>query len=57
MNLKEKYGPWAIVTGATSGIGRAMATELAAVNLNLVLISRNEDNLGKVATELKKNTI
>ncbi len=29
MTFKEKYGSWAIVTGASSGIGKAMAFEIA----------------------------
>ncbi|XP_071748866.1 very-long-chain 3-oxoacyl-CoA reductase [Lepeophtheirus salmonis] len=41
INLKEKYGDWAIVTGCTSGIGRAMTIELASRGINLALIARN----------------
>ncbi|XP_072981503.1 very-long-chain 3-oxoacyl-CoA reductase 1-like [Typha angustifolia] len=43
------YGSWAVVTGPTSGIGRAMAFELARKGLNLVLVSRNPDKLGEVS--------
>ena len=40
--FREKYGPWAIVTGASAGIGRAMATELAARGLNIIGIARRQ---------------
>ncbi|XP_064399136.1 very-long-chain 3-oxoacyl-CoA reductase-B-like [Halichondria panicea] len=51
-NLK-KYGPWAVVTGASEGIGRGYALELARQGLNVVLMSRSQEKLDKVATEIK----
>ncbi|VDD74331.1 unnamed protein product [Mesocestoides corti] len=47
-------GDWAIITGATDGIGKAFAEELAADGLNIFLISRNSDKLAKVAQELER---
>ena len=51
-NLK-KAGEWAIVTGSTSGIGRAFAEILAKEGLNIFLISRDVTKLEKVAGELE----
>lgn len=50
-NLK-KYGQWAVVTGATDGIGLAMATQFAKSGLNIVLISRSADKLKTCAEEI-----
>ena len=41
--------PWAIVTGASSGIGRALALEFAAGGFNVFLTGRNEKALAEVA--------
>jgi len=51
--LKEKYGSWAVVTGSTQGIGREYALALARQGLNIVLISRNKQELENVANEIK----
>ena len=50
--LKNKYGPWAIVTGATSGIGLELATKLAESGLNLVINARNLERLEAVRKDL-----
>uniref|UniRef100_A0A671L5Z9 Very-long-chain 3-oxoacyl-CoA reductase-like n=1 Tax=Sinocyclocheilus anshuiensis TaxID=1608454 RepID=A0A671L5Z9_9TELE len=49
-NLRT-YGQW--LYGATSGIGRAYAEELAKRGLDIVLISRSEDKLRRVAKEIE----
>ncbi|OQR93542.1 estradiol 17-beta-dehydrogenase [Achlya hypogyna] len=47
-----KYGKWAIVTGATDGIGKATALELARKGMNVALISRTQSKLDEAATEI-----
>mmetsp|Transcript_49383 Transcript_49383/g.84891 ORF Transcript_49383/g.84891 Transcript_49383/m.84891 type:complete len:346 (-) Transcript_49383:85-1122(-) len=47
-----KYGEWAVVTGATDGIGKAYAKEMAERGLNVLLISRNMSKLQKVKLEI-----
>ena len=54
-NLKERYGnnTWALVTGATDGIGKAFCEALAREGFNIILVSRNIDKLKKCEEELK----
>lgn len=51
--LLNQYGPWAVVTGATSGIGLELATQLAGAGFSLVLNARNEDALSKLAAQFQ----
>lgn len=52
-NLKS-YGSWAIITGSTDGIGKAIAKELAKQHINLILISRNSEKLAAVSKEISE---
>ncbi|MTI20886.1 SDR family oxidoreductase, partial [Fulvivirga sp. RKSG066] len=52
--IKHKYGDWALITGASSGIGRALADAIAQCNLNVVLTARSEDKLNELAESLNK---
>ena len=55
-NLNE-YGSWAVITGATDGIGKAMAFELASKGLNLVLVGRNPLKLEATSREIREKEV
>lgn len=50
----KSYGKWAVVTGATDGIGLAFAHEFARNNLNVVLISRTQSKLDACMQEIQE---
>jgi short-subunit dehydrogenase len=50
--FRERYGPWAVVTGASDGIGRALAVETARRGVHVVLVARREPALEEVAREV-----
>lgn len=48
-----KYGPWALITGGSEGIGAAFARKLAAQGFNIALTARKAEPLELVANELR----
>lgn len=52
-NLKKEYGSWAVITGSTDGIGKALAFELASKGLSLVLVGRNPSKLEATSNEIR----
>ena len=49
-----RYGPWAMVAGASEGIGAAYARDLASRGLNLILIARRSELLSALASSLSQ---
>lgn len=48
---KARFGPWAVITGASSGIGREFARQVAASGINVVLVARREALLRQAGAE------
>lgn len=53
MSFREKYGPWAVITGGTSGIGEEMTKIVASKGVNIVLVARRQEVLTEKANILK----
>ncbi len=51
--FRSRYGPWALIAGASEGIGAAFAEALAKRGLNLVLMARREQKLYEFAQSLE----
>ena len=54
-DFAQKYGRWAVIAGASEGIGASLADQLAARGLDLVLIARNGPLLDEVATRARED--
>lgn len=52
--IKNNFGSWALVTGASSGIGKEFAKQLASQGVNVILIARREELLKELCDDLKR---
>jgi hypothetical protein len=51
---KDRFGPWALVTGASSGIGKELSRQLAANGLNVVIAARRIDLLKELGDGIER---
>ena len=51
---KERFGPWALVTGASSGIGKEFARQIAAARINVVLVARRDALLAELGRAISQ---
>jgi len=52
-NIVKTFGQWVVVTGATDGIGKAIAFEVAKQGCNVLLISRTQKTLDEVCAQIR----
>jgi uncharacterized protein len=55
MSFAEKYGPWAVVLGASEGLGEAFARGIASRGVNVVVVARRAEPLGRVADDIARH--
>jgi len=53
VEFSEKYGPWALITGASEGTGAAFAHRLADQGINCILVARRQEPLDALAAEIR----
>ena len=51
-SFSRRYGAWALVAGASEGVGLAWARAMAERGLNVMLVSRRQDALDQVAAAI-----
>ena len=52
----KKYGPWAIVAGASEGVGRELARKVAANGVSCILVARREQPLAELAELIRSES-
>jgi short-subunit dehydrogenase len=53
MSFRERYGPWALIAGASDGIGEAFARGIAERGVNVLLLARREELLSHLAEQIR----
>lgn len=53
-HFRDKYSDYALITGASSGIGKEFANQIASKGLNLVLVARRKNKLEELGLKLQK---
>ena len=56
MDFAKRYGPWAVVAGASEGIGASVARLLGDRGVNVVLVARNQTKLEEAAASVSTAT-
>jgi short-subunit dehydrogenase len=56
VTFADKYGPWAVLAGASEGVGAAFAEAVAERGVNVVLLARRQTLLDEVATGIRSRT-
>ena len=57
MNLREKYGEWGIILGATEGVGKAFAEKIASEGMSVVLVGRREEKLQELGKSISETAV
>lgn len=53
MSFANRYGPWALIAGASEGTGREFARQIAAQGVPSILVARRPEPLAQLATEIE----
>jgi short-subunit dehydrogenase len=51
---RERFGPWALITGASSGIGKEFTRQIAASGINVVLVARRNGLLAELGRAISQ---
>src|SRR6266852_1525265 len=51
---KKRFGPWALITGASSGIGKEFTRQIAASGINVVLVARRDALLAELGRAISQ---